>query len=193
MQQRKERLEQLRTHLNIKLKAKDFLEKELSPFTEIFNFLNQSKVTYTLVDLLGYQQEWAPYFQEELKKPPYDQLNDDISKLKTQDLLSRLFDLYPSVNELRYVPSVDKVIITASTPGAGLKKAVDTLSLENQLVYVYYLRYAPLLKIQLHDLVQLGHEELFNFWFGDVVIFPQTHSWLIAFSLEEEWYAGRLN
>lgn len=86
------------------------------------------------------------------------------------------------------MPKIDKINLITSHHESGLKTAVESLALENQTVYMYYLQYAPLLQLQLYDLLPVDNENLFNFWHGDVVIFPENHSWLISYSLEEDWY-----
>lgn len=189
MNQKKERLEQLRTLLHSKLKAKDFLENQISPFTEIHTYLRQSKVAFTTIDLLGFQEEWLPYLEEELSKTHFSALAGGLGKSKARKLLNTLFDKYPSTNAFRYVPKIDKINLITSNHESGLKTAVESLALENQTVYMYYLQYAPLLQLQLYDLLPVDNENLFNFWYGDVVIFPENHSWLISYSLEEDWYA----
>ena len=188
--QKKERLEQLRAQLQTKLKAKEFLENQISPFTEIRNSLQQSTVSFTTIELLGFQEEWLPYLEEELLESYLPTLPDDLGKSKAVNLVHTLFDKYPSTNEFRYVPNFEKINLVSTQEVSGLKQTVKSLGLENQTVYLYYLQYAPLVQLELYDLFLVDNEDLFNFWYGDVVIFPENHSWLISYSLEEDWYGG---
>tara|TARA_R110002020_G_scaffold218232_12_gene426061 strand:+ start:712 stop:1302 length:591 start_codon:yes stop_codon:yes gene_type:complete len=193
MNHKKERLEQLRAQLQTKLKAKEFLENQISPFLEIQNHLRHKEVAFTILDLLGFQEEWLPYLEEELLESYFPALPDDLGQSKAVKLVHTLFDKYPTTNEFRYEPNFEKINLVSTQEVSGLKQTVKSLGLENQTVYLYYLQYTPLVQLELYDLFLVDNEDLFNFWFGDVVIFPENHSWLISYSLEEDWYAGRLN
>lgn len=193
MNQKTERLEQLRAQLHIKLKAKDFLENQISPFKEIHTYLRQERVAFTIIDLLGIREEWLTFIGDDSGKTQFPELVNSPGKSDAKELVTKLFAKYPSENAFRFVPQFDKITPNPSSQASGLKDAVQRLALENQTVYLYYLQYAPLLQLQLADLIQVANEDLFNFYYGDVVIFPENHSWLISYSLEEEWYAGRKN
>ncbi|HET8809753.1 MAG TPA: hypothetical protein VFM65_05750 [Flavobacteriaceae bacterium] len=189
MPSRKEKLKQLKTALQHKLKAEAFVENSIQPFTEILVLLEQRKIAYALCDLIIPDKTLLlPHLSEALKEPVFQPLLAHAGNTDAAKNLHNLFERYPSTNALRYVPPVQKLKVPSI-----LKDAIDFLELQNQPVSIYYLRYAPLLKVQLYDLVFDDEDKLFNFWHGDVVIFPENLNWLIAFSLEEEWYAGRLN
>ena len=112
MSQKKKRLGELRARLHIKLKAQDFLEKQLAPYTEILALLQQENVAYNIVALLGFQEKWHPYLEEELQKPTYSPLKISLGKSNPQELLNTLFLIYPSIHALRYVPPIEKMELT---------------------------------------------------------------------------------
>src|SRR5690606_3782465 len=95
-------------------------------------------------------------------------------------------------NSLRYVPNLAKYADYGNMPPKGslrdgLQKTVQALDLQNHNVYVYYLQYALVLKVSLHDLCIHDHDDLFKSLHSDVVIFPDRSYWLIVFTLKKEW------
>lgn len=74
-----------------------------------------------------------------------------------------------------------------------LQSIIKQQRFEAQEVYLYYMRYAILLQVNLHHLSRVASEELFNFYHGDAIIFAENLDWLIAYSLEDEWRAGWKN
>jgi len=168
--------------LQLKQRAKAFFEASIQPFTTITTALQNSGIDYAVCGCIIRPKALLPYFYE---IPAAAELFHTGNR-DTIKLLDQLFKLYPTANALRYVPSLPKM-----DAGATLKDAVDFLGLDNQPVYVYYLRYAPVLQLQLYRLLSANAGDLFNRQQGDVVIFPTDLSWLIAYALETEWYAGR--
>ena len=177
----------LKTRLQQKLKAQAFFEDKIAPFAELFSVFGKSGVGFQVAAWVGLEEEWCPHLSAKMQELPYYFKKEDNSK--PVELLDGLFEQYPSLNALRYVPPFEKMEIeTSENP---LRKIVEQLQLEDTEVYVYFLRYAPLLQMKLYDIFRIDQDEMFNFWQGDVVIFPKDKTWLIAYSLEEEWYGGR--
>lgn len=187
MENKKKRLTYLKARLRTKLNALEYQEVRIAPYAEIFAYLNKLAIPFTIVDLLGYLPEWQPFLESELQKPIYLNLNQNIGCSEGEKICDSIFTAYPSVHPLRYVP--ESFIPIESNTNIGLTETVEFLGLKNQSVYLYHLQYAPILKLQLFDLLEAESDEIFNFWHGDAVISPIDYSWLIAFSLEEQWYA----
>lgn len=182
-------LEQRRRQLQIRQEAQAFMQSDVEPALEILSLLQRRGVIYKIVQMLHVKEDWKETVADALSQPPYTTYGFEAGHLKDQGiraLLESLFELYPSTNSLRYVPSLEKHV------PQGLQQLVNELGLVHQKVYVYYLSYAFVLELQLHDLVKYANADTFNFWHGDALIFSNDLSWLIAYSLEEEWYGGRV-
>ncbi|MDN3725096.1 hypothetical protein QRD02_11935 [Aequorivita sp. SDUM287046] len=190
MSQNIERLQILKLKLQMRLEAEDFLKTQVLPFNEILETLQRANIEYTMVDLVGIKEEWAPHLKDALSKIPDHPYTMAWGESMAFNQLPVLFDQYPSINPLRYVPPL-KPIGSIESASDALTKAITRLGLRDEDVYLHYLNFAPLLKLKMADLAEKASEELFNLWYGDVVIFPEDLSWLVSHSLEEEWYAGR--
>ncbi|WP_418502270.1 hypothetical protein [Flagellimonas sp.] len=182
----RKKLEDLKKSQQLKLRAKAFFKDSIEPFKEITSVLDRWEVQYILFGPNIPDRAIVPYLLDLTKAST---LLDDAHIQGTQETerLGKLFEQYPSVHPLRYVPPVPKIQGEAS-----LLKARDSLPLDDQEVYLYYLRYAFVLKLSWKELMSVPEDELFNFWHADTVLFPEQLDWLISYSLEEEWYAGRL-
>src|SRR5690606_10830660 len=181
----KNRLAALQNRLQQKLQAKAFFTEKVAPCAELFEAFQSAEVPFQVVACIGFQEEWQPHLKTE--QPLFE--IDWKRNQPLEQLLNQLFEEYPSENSFRYVPPYEKT--TVGKEENPLKKATELLQLPNQEVLVYWLRYAVVVQLHLYDLPKLPEDTVFTFWHGDVVIFPQDLNWLIAYSLEEEWYAGK--
>lgn len=199
MQSEKRReLEELRRQLQQRREAESYVETNVYPYLDVLEYLNQQAVPYKLVQLMYLSEVWHNHVTGIIQAPPYNKYRFPVlTPTEMEDLqwiLDHLFNCYPSTNPLRYVPSLPKwADYRASSPDddrKGLEKAASSLKLSDQRVYLYYLRYSPIIELSLMDILKHDREDLFNWRHGDAVIFPTDLSWLMAFTLEEEWYAG---
>jgi len=181
----KNRLADLQSRLQQKLQAKAFFTEKVAPCAELFEAFRSAEVPFQVVACIGFQEEWQSHLETEQPAFEIDWKRNE----PLEQLLNQLFEEYPSENSLRYVPPFEK--ITVGEQENPLKKATELLQLPNQEVLVYWLRYAVVVQLHLFDLQKLPEDTVFTFWHGDVVIFPQDLNWLIVYSLEEEWYAGK--
>lgn len=192
-------LEQRRQQLQLKIQAEAYIERHIKPARELFDDLHQHEVTFEIAGLVYTPEEYRSDIEQTIVQPVYNDYGfqpNHLQRSAIEQLLDTLFDQYPSVNSLRYVPNLVKYADYGNMPPKGslrdgLQKTVQALDLQNQNVYVYYLQYALVLKVSLHDLCIHDHEDLFNTWHGEVVIFPDHSEWLIVFTLEEEWLGGQ--
>ncbi|WP_159076395.1 hypothetical protein [Flagellimonas amoyensis] len=181
----RKKLEDLKKNQQLKLRAKAFFKDSIEPFKEITSVLDRWEVQYILSGLYIPDRAIVPYLLD-LTKVSSLMCDAHFQGTQETERLGKLFEQYPSVHPLRYVPPIPMIQGEAS-----LQKAGDSLSLDEQDVYLYYLRYACVLKLSWKELISIPEDELFNFWHADTVLFPEQLDWLISYSLEEEWYAGR--
>ncbi|MBD1433929.1 hypothetical protein H8B06_13910 [Sphingobacterium sp. DN00404] len=192
-------LAQKREQLQIKLKAETYIERYITPVQEIFDYLCQQGAAYQIAGLLNIPTEYHPYIKQALARTPYDVYGfqpDHLQKPRLKQLIDTVFDRFPSTNELRYVPDLPEYANYNGIPSEdgtrdAIQQVIQALGLQDQSVYVYYLNYGLVLQLSLAALSDHEHEDLFNTWHGDVMVFPESLDWLIAFSLEEEWFGGR--
>jgi hypothetical protein len=200
MQPEKRReLEERRRQLQQRREAESYMETYVHPYLEVLGYLNQQAVPYKLGQLMYLNEDWYGHVTKMIQATPYNKYSFPVlspSEMKElQGALDQLFDCYPSTNPLRYVPSLRKFAdYSVGSPRddrKGLEETASALKLSDQRVYLYYLRYSPILELSLMDILKHDNEDLFNWHHGDAVIFPTDRSWLMAFTLEEEWYGGR--
>lgn len=192
-------LEQRRQQLQLKIQAETYIERYIKPARELFDDLRQHEVTFEIAGIVYTPKEYRSHVEQTIVQSMYSDYGFQPNHLQSsaiEQLLNTLFDQYPSVNSLRYVPNLPKYADYGSVPPQGgprdgLQKVVQAMDLRDQNVYVYYLQYALVLKVSLRDLSVHDHEDLFNTWHGEVVIFSDHPDWLITFTLEEEWLGGQ--
>lgn len=185
---RRTTLEQRRRQLQIRQEAQAFVQSDVEPALELLEMLRNKGVNYKIVQMLHVKDDWKETVADTLNRSPYTTYGFEAAHLQEQrlsTLLDALFEQYPSTNNFRYVPDLGKSM------WQGLQQVLNELGLADQKVYLYYLSYAFVLELSLSDLARHANVDVFNFWHGDTVIFSEDLSWLIAYSLEEEWYAVR--
>lgn len=190
-------LEQKRQQLQVKIKAEAYIDQYIKPMQEIFDCIRQQGVTYQIAGLAYVPAEYHVYVEQIITQTPYDAYGfqpDHLQKFHLAHLINTIFDRFPSINPLRYVPDLPEYANYhgVSSDGArnGLHRVIQELGLMDQQVYVYYLNYGIVLQLSLTELSNHEHEDLFNPWHGDVMIFADHADWLISFTLEEEWLGG---
>ncbi|RZF59647.1 hypothetical protein EWE74_10830 [Sphingobacterium corticibacterium] len=191
-------LEQRRQQLQVEIKAETYIERYITPVQEIFDYLRQQEVTYQIAGIVYVPAEYLLYVEQAITKTPYDTYgfqSTHLQKPYLEQLIDTMFNRFPSTNPLRYVPDLPEY---ANYNGVrpengfrdGLQQVMQALGLQDQQAYIYYLNYGVVLQLPLAALSNHEHEELFNGWHGEVLIFPIELEWLIVFTLEEEWLGG---
>lgn len=193
-------LEQRRQHLQIKIQAEAYIKLHIKSARELFDDLHQQQISYRIVGLVNTPLEYHNELIHTISQPTYRAYGlqeKHLKNAKIEKQLDQLFEKYPSVNPVRYVPNLVKYAdYCGSLPlesefRDGLSKTVQALGLIEQHVYVYYLQYTLVLQVSLAALCANDHEDIFNTWHGEVMIFADQNDWLITFTLEEEWLGGR--
>lgn len=98
---------------------------------------------------------------------------------------------YPSILPLRYLPTNSTVIQEEANLKTHLKLIIDANELKNQVIFLFYVRMSPVIKINLYDLLILNLQDILPEE-EDVALMATDASWLIFKSMEGEWVFGRL-
>lgn len=185
--EKRKELEDRRVLLQQKQQAAAFVENHVRPFVDILQTLKKDKVHFNIVEFFNVRPEWTIFFDEILSKDPFAAFGlNKANRVNDSALIHAFLDSYPSAHALRYVPDLPLMY-----PGASLRFAIETYHPGSEMVYFFYFSYPFVLELPLSHLKQADEAELFNFWHGDVAIFPKNKEWLIAYSLEEEWRYGK--
>lgn len=186
MESSKERSALLKKRLQQKLQAQTFFTEDVSACVELLTAFQEAGINYKIAGWVNVKQELRSYLVPEFEKLGF--ALDDDNNLVVADILDQVFETYPSIHSFRYVPPVPE--LNSLEQRDALFEAMEYLNLQDQEVQVYWLRYAVVLKLNLLDLLKLPADSVFTGWHGDAVIFPENLRWLIAYSLEDLWYAG---
>lgn len=181
------RLEEKRAELQKRLRFEEFLDERVKPFLEVLGLFKLLDIKYTVLSSRCIPLEFQELFLEYLRSDGLSPNNLRQIPIAGEDAaVETILEIYPSVNPLRYVLDAE-IIAFDSSPAEALKKIVKNNHLIDDKVSVCFLNYAFILEVHFKELVEKADDELFNTWLGDVLIFPRSSSWLIAYSLEEEW------
>lgn len=174
--------------MQLSQEVQDFVANDLVPAIELLNRINENATICKIVELVNIPPDRIPSVAETLSTEKYRNFGfDNIPTSSGNSLVSRLLDKFPNTHPLRYAPDLPQ-FETSAYPVTQLS---EVLNLEDQSVNLFYFRYAVLFKLSLSDFSLIDSSLLFNWWDGDAIIFPDTLDWLISYSLEEQWYAGR--
>src|SRR5690606_34804344 len=171
MQPEKRReLDKRRRQLQQRREAESYIEAYVHPYLDGLQYLNQQAVHYKRAQLTYLNEDWYSHVTEMIQATPCNKYSFPVlSPTEMRDLqgaLDQLFDCYPSTNPLRYVPALPKFAdYSAGSPRddrKGLEETASALKLSDQRVYLYYLRYSPIIELSLMDILKHDHEDLFN-------------------------------
>lgn len=180
--------------IKAKLKVKETIQLFIKNWLEVYDIILSNQIPHQLHYLASITQEELPFWLAELPLEPLKKYQFSEKQLLVNLNLSvkkQLFKAYPNTYPLRYMPALptlaDEII---DNPSANLSKALNQLNINNnEEVYLLYLYYQPVLKINLSDLTANAHL-LLDFPFEDIVITPLNFSWMIFKSMEDEWRCG---
>lgn len=184
--------EQLKARLNVKETAKQLAVWWL-PVLEV---LHEANTIWSLEYFVCAEDFQYGFWLDEIGLEPWNQF--PVPKMvikKTNDFYvhDSIVATFPNTHPLRYVPDLPKFNKGADETGQSvLKRIIHEVSLDDAEVYFVYLRFAPVLKLQLKDIVQLADTELF-LPMEDVGIVAKDYSWMLFRTLEDEWYFGTSN
>lgn len=160
---------------------------------EVANSIKEAGLNWSLEYLEVVMQQQYDIWIEKLNQDPWSGFSFSESVIQIGDkywVHEMLYLKYPSILPLRYLPANSTVIREEANLKIHLKAIVDTNELKNQVIFLFYVRMSPVIKINLTDLLQLNLEEILPEQ-EDVAIMAVDGSWLIFKSMEGEWVFGR--
>ncbi len=159
----------------------------------IANLINRTGYKWELEYLDVVTENQWQYWIDKLAQEPWSNFsfsNTIILKGELYWVHEMLYLKYPSTLQLRYLPASSTIIKEEYDLKKILKAIIDENNLKSQLIFLFYVRMSPVIKINLTDLLQLNLEEILP-EHEDVAVMAIDGSWLIFKSLEGEWVFGR--
>lgn len=185
-------LNEKRKLLQQQLQFKEFFSQYIAPFSEVLESLNLLKINYQVVLARCIPKEYQHLLIEQFNVGEFKKYNlSEIEITSEDEILERLFKIFPNKHALRYLPDFESIKIDFDHPKTILNNIIHSEHLTEQQVYLCYLGFGFVLQIDFQDLSDKVSDDIFNTWHGDTVIFPKNQEWLIAYSLENEWRFGR--
>ena len=160
---------------------------------EIARSMNDANCIWELEYLDVVTDNQYKFWNEKLNQDPWSSFSFSESVIQIGDkywVHEMLYLKYPSILPLRYLPANSTVIREEANLKIHLKAIVDTNELKNQVIFLFYVRMSPVIKINLYDLLILNLQEILLEQ-EDVAIMAVDASWLIFKSMEGEWVFGR--
>lgn len=187
-------LDAKKSSIQTKLKVKETIQLFIKNWLEVYDMLLTRQIPHQLHYLTITTVDEKPFWLAELELDPLKKYEFTAQQLLTDVKLNvkdQLFEAYPNTYPLRYMPALpalaDEII---DCPAENLIKALEQLHIQqDEIVYLIYLYYQPIIKISLADL-KANAQSLLDFPFEDIVITPLDFRWMIFKSMEDEWRCG---
>lgn len=160
---------------------------------DIANLINRTGYKWELEYLDVVTENQWQYWIDKLAQEPWSNFsfsNTIILKGELYWIHEMLYLKYPSTLQLRYLPTSSTTIKEEYDLKKIIKAIIDENNLKSQVIFLFYVRMSPVIKINLTDLLQLNLEEILP-EHEDVAVMAIDGSWLIFKSLEGEWVFGR--
>jgi hypothetical protein len=160
---------------------------------DIANLINRTGYKWELEYLDVVTENQWQYWIDKLAQEPWSNFsfsNTIILKGELYWIHEMLYLKYPSTLQLRYLPASSTTIKEEYDLKKIIKAIIDENNLKSQVIFLFYVRMSPVIKINLTDLLQLNLEEILP-EHEDVAVMAIDGSWLIFKSLEGEWVFGR--
>ena len=184
---RRQQLEAKREQLQTMLRYKEFQEVYVEPFFDILDHFDTLKIAHRIISFRCVPLEFHQLLQEFKETLDLDKYKVSDVLISADDIqVQNILTVFPSVNPFRYVLNAP-IIGYESNPKEILQELKNIHKLDDKKVFICYLRYAFLLEISFTDLAKKANNEIFSSWHGDTIIFPSDHSWIIDYTLEDEW------
>lgn len=186
----KNKLEEKKKQIQLRIKVDEFIDARLKPWLEIYEIILANNIAHKLVQLDNVSQEEISFWGEKMNSQPFSKFNFDLLTLNTDDeknIVSQLYDIYPSTYPLRYMPSDIVPSLASDQPNEIIIDFAKQLKVNlDEEVYLMYLYYCPVLKMKLSDIIKHA-QLLYDFPTDDILITSPNFSWIIFRSMEEEW------
>ncbi|WP_333887020.1 hypothetical protein [Sphingobacterium siyangense] len=163
------------------------MENRIVPFLEILDELQNLEIEHSIISFRCIPPEFHELLRRHTQTEALEKYKLAKVEITTEDTtVETVLEKYPSINPFRYVLDAS-VVGYGNLPDEALQEIQETQQFKEEKVFVYWLKYAFLLEIDFKDLVKRANDDLFNSWHDDAVIFPKDYSWLIAYTIEDEW------
>ncbi|MGV4413334.1 MULTISPECIES: hypothetical protein [unclassified Chryseobacterium] len=184
---RKNQLLAKRAQLQNRIRFNEFVENRIVPFLEILDELQNLEIEHSIISFRCIPPEFHELLRRHTQTEALEKYKLAKVEITTEDTtVETVLEKYPSINPFRYVLDAS-VVGYGNLPDEALQEIQETQQFKEEKVFVYWLKYAFLLEIDFKDLVKRANDDLFNSWHDDAVIFPKDYSWLIAYTIEDEW------
>jgi hypothetical protein len=162
---------------------------------DIAYLINRTGCKWELEYLDVVTEDQYHYWIEKLVQEPWSKFsfpNSVIVQGENYGVHEMFYSRYPSTLPLRYLPSSEIVQTETSDTTTILKTMINENGLNNQDVYLFYIRMSPVIKMELYDIFALSTQEILPDH-EDVAIMALDGSWLIYKSIEQEWLFEKSN
>ncbi|MEG0915866.1 MAG: hypothetical protein RSF68_02510 [Myroides sp.] len=188
--ERLNKLLQKREHLQVRIRFNDFVKLFEEDFKEILKELQFLNIHYSIASWRCVPQEFHSLLAEYIQKDSFLKSKFAETKLlSNDDTVETLLNAFPSVNYLRYVPDL-KIMGRGTEISALIQPLLDSYEMERLSVYFCWLKYPVILEMDILEFAELVNGEILGFWHGDLVVFPTDFTWLLTYSVEDEWRFG---
>lgn len=189
---RKAELKEKQKQANQKLLVKEFLAATVDPALEMIASIPDIRIEVS--ELLYVKPEWEEILKSAFNEPPYLNFRfADVPYVTGAGRLSDVLESFGDTLSLRYVPNLPAFANQPDEKDNIIARLSAHLRCDDEYVFLHHLQYAIVWKILLSELIRADHPLLFNSYNGDAVVFSKNNAWLMSYSLEEQWYAGRKN
>ena len=187
-----ETLIEKKKQLRLKLAVRDFIHLHVIEWLPVMDHFKQKELPFLINHLACINEYELPYWKVELEKGKLASYKFDIAKLLISDedpIHEKVLRNFPNTNPLRYVPDLPLKSSNSVNWKAELTLAADELAIESAEVIFFYLRYSPVLTINMEALLSIDEDPLGGMS-EDMVICTSDYSRMICRTLEDDWYWG---
>ncbi len=184
---------QKRQQLQIQIRINELNGHLADWWLPTIQLLNQEKCKWSLEYLVCATGDEHGFWGKVLFQPPWNQFHftgEVIRNEKYHYVHEKIYKSFPGNHPVRYVPNLsvyksEKVNNNQSI----LENIIKILGIVDQPVYLLFARMAPVIVMQLSDIVKLANTELL-LSSEDICITSVSYEWLIFRSIEDEWRHG---
>ena len=185
------KLLQKREQLQTRIKFDDFVKLYVDGLIEILREVQLLEIHYKIVSWRCVPKEFYSLLAEYIIKDAFLRNNVEETELFSDDsTIEKLLKLFPSVNPLRYVPDLP-IVARGTEISALLPTLFKSYEINNSTVYFCWLKYPAIVEMDISEFTELANDEILGFWHGDLIVFPKNFTWILTYSIEDEWRFGK--
>ncbi|WP_374329243.1 hypothetical protein [Soonwooa sp.] len=183
-------LQESKLQLQLQLKIQNFIDDYIMEFIHVLDCFKERQLPYRVMSIDKIPSQWRWPLREFFMSSRLKDYQFYYAILMDNNrLMDICFSKYPSLNPIKYIPDFHDYIPKEKRCNRTiLERLISQKELENQKIFLYFIKYSILLEANLFDILKLDSEEVFNVIDGDVLIFPEKQEWLLSYSSNEEWY-----